>query len=1128
MPRPASGHLTAETDLAGTKATPPYQTTFTYDTSGHLATITDPAQRKYTLAWTGNHITALSDDAGRTVTYGYDAAGNLTDVYGVGTTRTPTRKDDDHAQYTYDAHHLMTSMRTPRNFGGAAAAVTAMAYDSAERVHTQTDADGNTTTFTYGPDGGLAAGQTLVTDPSGHKTLDTYQNGLLTSEAKGYGTADAGTTSYTYDPVTLGVSTQTDPDGYVETFAYDDHGNKTSESDALGYTTNYAYDDAGDVVETIDANGVATVNQFDQAGQIPSGAAGLRDLTSTTTTLVNNVVESTTGNFGPEPTRSVSYFYDDAAHPADRTRTTDPKGHTTTETYDAFGDSTSVTDPAGDKTQYGYDTATGLRTSTVDAVGTAAGVTPGCTPPATGCTTYRYDVKGQLLQTTDALGNSTSNTYDADGNKSSSVDANGQTTGYTFDSAARLVKTTLPDTTTRVTDYNPDGTAADTIDGLGKQTVFGYDGQGRPQRRTDPDNRSTTRHLDPAGRPLTLTDPDNRTTTMGYDAAGKLTSITYSDGVTPPVGYGYDPVGHRTTMTDGTGTSSWTYDTFGELTSSKQGSGATVAYGYDDNGNQTSITYPAQTTAVARQFDLADRMSSVTDAGGNTTGFGYTRDGDVQTTTYPNGVVVTNGYDPAARLHSTNAVTGTVTDVSLTYDRDPLGQVTTRTTDGVGQGFGYTPREQLSTVTVGSASTGYDNDAADNPVRVGTATQTFDAAGQLCWTLPTGTLTNPACATTPAGATTYTFNSEAQRTGAIPATGPHSTLGYDQAGRLTTFTGPGGTAAYQYDGLGRRTGKTIGTATTSFVWDNSENANLLSDGTTSYLYGPDGLPLEQTGASGSFWYVHDNVGSTIALTNNTGANAARYSYDAYGTPIYSGTAVTPLQYTGQYADAESGFLYLRARYYDPSTAEFLTVDPQVDTTHAPYSYAGGNPANATDPSGLASLCTGAQEKHDTAMMDRYCKPPAYTANPDRCPRFNTDGPGCADAAWNAAHPFSTGTAGICIGGTIAVGEGITGSVCLTASGSSYGITATGGRICGAGGEIGITGFSSNARKPDDLGGPFTGGSASGLGPFGASYFGGPSDDGFVSVFGIAFGLGMGLWGGTTYTKAWNLGSVHAQ
>jgi RHS repeat-associated protein len=57
---------------------------------------------------------------------------------------------------------------------------------------------------------------------------------------------------------------------------------------------------------------------------------------------------------------------------------------------------------------------------------------------------------------------------------------------------------------------------------------------------------------------------------------------------------------------------------------------------------------------------------------------------------------------------------------------------------------------------------------------------------------------------------------------------------------------------------------------------------------------------------------------------------------------------------GAYTDPETGLLYLINRYYDPATAQFLSVDPAVDVTQQPYAYVGDNPLNQTDPSGLGT------------------------------------------------------------------------------------------------------------------------------------------------------------------------------
>jgi RHS repeat-associated protein len=185
-----------------------------------------------------------------------------------------------------------------------------------------------------------------------------------------------------------------------------------------------------------------------------------------------------------------------------------------------------------------------------------------------------------------------------------------------------------------------------------------------------------------------------------------------------------------------------------------------------------------------------------------------------------------------------------------------------------------------------------------------------------------------------------------------PPGGPTTTLGYDQASRLVSY---GIGATYSYNGDGLRTAKIVGGTNTTETWDLADPTRLLLvDDTTSYLYGPGGLPLEQRDGSGNLtWYHHDQLGSTRLLTNNTGAITATYTYDPYGRQTaHTGTATTPLGFAGQYADAETGFIYLRNRYYDPATAQFLSQDPAVAVTRSAYGYIGNDPLNGTDPSGL--------------------------------------------------------------------------------------------------------------------------------------------------------------------------------
>jgi RHS repeat-associated protein len=71
------------------------------------------------------------------------------------------------------------------------------------------------------------------------------------------------------------------------------------------------------------------------------------------------------------------------------------------------------------------------------------------------------------------------------------------------------------------------------------------------------------------------------------------------------------------------------------------------------------------------------------------------------------------------------------------------------------------------------------------------------------------------------------------------------------------------------------------------------------------------------------------------LTTSTGTVAGSTTYDAYGNTISTtGTSTTPLGYDGQYTSADTGLMYLRAREYDPATAQFISVDQKAEETRS--------------------------------------------------------------------------------------------------------------------------------------------------------------------------------------------------
>jgi RHS repeat-associated protein len=235
---------------------------------------------------------------------------------------------------------------------------------------------------------------------------------------------------------------------------------------------------------------------------------------------------------------------------------------------------------------------------------------------------------------------------------------------------------------------------------------------------------------------------------------------------------------------------------------------------------------------------------------------------------------------------------------------------------------------------------------ADQPLptaaAVGSQTATSNKTGGLVGIL---VALNPA-------QTSYAYDQRGNRTTMTPPGGTATTVGYDQARRLTSYST---IATYTYNADNLRMTKTVGATTDTYSYD--QNNKILVDATSAatqnYVFGPGGLPLEQISGTGTVtWYHHDQLGSTRTLTNNTGTAIGTATYDPYGNTTATTGTTTPLGYTGSYTDPESGFLYLVNRYYDPGTSQFLTVDPLVAVTQSAYGYVADNPLNGTDPNGL--------------------------------------------------------------------------------------------------------------------------------------------------------------------------------
>ncbi len=949
-----SGRLESAIDRNGN------ETTLTYNGAGRLEKITDLSGRKITLAYNSEGLVeSAKDPMGHTVKYAYES-GELSSV-------TEPGESSARWQFKYNASHEITTMTDGRS------GKTVNEYNGSNQVTSQEDPMGHITTFEY------EAFQTKITNKATGDVTDEQfdSNGLPFAVTRGYSTSSATTETFTYNTMNEPL-TVTDGNGHTTEYTYNGVGDRTSRTDTDHDKTEWTYDSTHDVLTV----------------QTPKG-----ELTTIKRNSSNGNAETIERPAPGGKTQITKYKY--GSH-GEVEKVTDSLEHTWTYGYDTEGDRASETSPETEKRTFGYNEDS-QEAWTVSPRGNASGE---LTKYMTG---IERDERGRPLKVTDSLGHTAKYVYDGDGNIETMTDGNGHKTTYTYNANNEPTKVKEPNGTVTETEYDGAGRVIKQIDGNKHATEYIRNAVGEVTEVIDPLKRKTKKEYDAAGNLAKLTDPEGRTTTYVYDAANRLKEITYSDGKTHSVKYEYDADGDRTSMTDGTGTTSYTYDGLDRLTKTEDGHGDKISYEYNLDNEQTKITYP-NGQAVMRTYDNDGRLQSVKDWSARVTKFAYNADSDITATIYPetkgeaeNKTEDAYTYNEADQMTQVKMTKGTLSLAQINYTRDNDGQVTANTEKGL-------PNEEKHTYTYdennrlvkASGTHEWEYDDANNPTKIGTRSYAYNAADEL------------------ETRNSYTYNEEGALTKTSPTKAAATTYGYDQAGNLISVSRPeeGGTKGisdtYTYDGDGLRASQVNSEGTKYMAWDVAERTpQILNDGQNSYIYGPNGIPIEQINSEGKALYLHhDQQGSTRLLTGSTGIVEGAMTYDPYGNQIASsGTKTTPLGYDGQYTNTDTSLIYLRAREYDPAIDQFITADPIEGLTLAPYYYVNDNPLNYNDPSGLIFGISGTPSTSEIASTAESA---VESAASSAASALNTAGKAIDSVAHYAAPVADVTAAGLCI------------------------------------------------------------------------------------------------------------------
>ncbi|HKT02973.1 MAG TPA: RHS repeat-associated core domain-containing protein, partial [Rugosimonospora sp.] len=571
-----------------------------------------------------------------------------------------------------------------------------------------------------------------------------------------------------------------------------------------------------------------------------------------------------------------------------------------------YGRLATATNALGKTSSFAYDDGNGTITAT-DPLGRRTTTTILAGQPVTvtdplGNTTYISYLDGLPVAVADPLGRVATVYYDAAGRPVRRTDPLGDTTRLAYDSVNQVTSLVDPLGSTTRAGYDADGNRLTLTDANGNVTTWTYDRMGRALTRTDALSRISRTSYDLLGEAVSTTDQKGTVDTFAYDALGRLTSTGY--GTTSTVTTAYDSANRPTSIVDSTGgTLTQTYDGLDRLTKQVSPQG-TVSYGYDKGDRRTSMTVAGQ-PPVSYAYDTADQLTSITQ-GTSVTRIGYDAGGQRTSLTLPNGLVTSYGYDAAGQLLSLRYAKGTTAAGDLAYGYDAAGRRTSES-------------GSLARVSLPTAVTSATYDAANQLTKLGSATFTYDADGQL----------------TGDGASTYTWNDRNELAGITGAV----------------------TASFGYDALGRRTSRTVGTASTGYLYDGPDAVQELN-GSTPTANMVTGLGVDETyqrtDASGVHYPIADALGSVVAQTDATGAVQTGYTYEPFGKTTATGAASSnSSQFTGRENDG-TGLYYYRARYYSPAAQRFISADPAGEAASGTnlYAYTGDSPTNATDPSGL--------------------------------------------------------------------------------------------------------------------------------------------------------------------------------
>ncbi len=643
-----------------------------------------------------------------------------------------------------------------------------------------------------------------------------------------------------------------------------------------------------------------------------------------------------------------------------------------------------------------------------------------------------YDIYGNLIKTAtypdglDADAIVQTYTYDLRGNVIEATDGNGKITSYEYDNIGNPVLVVTPDgkrtetkfskfgTPTEVTLYNGDEsyTIAKTYDDRGLETSTeqkGLDVYTRPWYYEYGNDGNVSVVTEPNGNKKRYT-YDNSFNVIGLDMGSENRSYAYNHlGLIDKISSTVNGAAAQTV--------DYNYGYKGELYE-KTVNGETISYDYNELYNLAKVTTPG---GHVREY-TRDGLQRVTAIKADGKEFKYTYNGDglVKEIIYPTGDIITSyTYDNANQVTSVVTKKGTEVLAGYEYKYDKAGNIK-EISGSENVTYTYDDLYRLSSYTKDGITVSYTYDGRGNIITEESSdgnlvTYAYSGDNRLEKKTENGV------------ETTYEYDLN----GNLISDSTGSRYSYDENNKLVYAKADGEEVRYTIGLDGLRTSKTTADGTVEYFTD--ESGLVVSENSDQIIWGNRAL-AKKIGSS-YYYYIYNAHGDVVMMTDESGNVVNSYSYDPWGVVTSETETVdNSIKYAGEYYDEETGLIYLRTRYYDPSIGRFTQEDPARDEWNW-YSYCGNNPVMFVDPSGLVVTrwdydhCTSAeikQLKQNTEIWEKGTEEERRAAEKSsrkiRLQHMAEDeflfDDGCVESVFTSIVPFTTSDGAVKINTTM--------------------------------------------------------------------------------------------------------------